>query len=158
MVKACLLCPSFGVVFDRKLLQDAYVHYIQQKCLGSTPGCDVDFVQGTDSFRFGVWLHSIAFDRMAATHMLKLKRIQYRCLTIALGLMQSTHVKTLEVIGGVPPLRLRFSMLNHKYLISAFSTDGHPFRRLLVALSRLSSTKMSREFGMVGHYDLEPAR
>jgi hypothetical protein len=35
-----------------------------------------------------------AFDRMAATHMLKLKRIQYRCLRIALGLMQSTHVKT----------------------------------------------------------------
>jgi hypothetical protein len=26
---------------------------------GSTPGCDVDFVQGTDSFRFGVWLDSL---------------------------------------------------------------------------------------------------
>jgi hypothetical protein len=44
----------------------------------------------------------IAFDRMAATHMLKLERIQYRCLRIALGLMQSTHVQMLEVIGGVP--------------------------------------------------------
>jgi hypothetical protein len=59
---------------------------------------------------------------MAATHMLELERIQYQCLRIALGLKQSTHVQTLEVIGGVPPLRLRFSMLNHKYLISAFST------------------------------------
>jgi hypothetical protein len=58
----------------------------------------------------------IAFDRMAATHMLKLERIQYRCLRIALGLMQSTHVQTLE---------------NHKYLISVFSTGGHPLRRLL---------------------------
>jgi hypothetical protein len=64
----------------------------------------------------------IAFDRMAATHILKLEKIQYRCLRIALGLMQSTHVQTLEIIGGVPPLRLKFSMLDHKYLISAFST------------------------------------
>jgi hypothetical protein len=49
----------------------------------------------------------IAFDRMAATHMLKLEKIQYRCLRIALGLMQSTYVQTLEVIGigGVPTLR-----------------------------------------------------
>jgi hypothetical protein len=79
----------------------------------------------------------IAFDRMAATHLLKLERIQYRCLRIALGLMQSTHVQTLEVIGGVPPLRLRFSILNHKYLILALSTGGHPLRRLLAVLSRL---------------------
>jgi hypothetical protein len=27
--------------------------------LVSTPGCDVDFVQETDSFRFGVWLHNL---------------------------------------------------------------------------------------------------
>jgi hypothetical protein len=65
--------------------------------------------------------------------------------------MQSTHVQTLEVIGGVPPLRLNFSMLNHKYLISAFSIGGHPFRRLLVLaeLLRLNSIKMVREFDML---------
>jgi hypothetical protein len=90
--------------------------------------------------------------------MLKLERIQYRCLKIALGLMRSTHFQTLEVIGGVPSLRLRFSMLNHKYLISAFSTGGHPIRRLLPVLSKLNSTKMVREFDMVGDYDLEPVR
>jgi hypothetical protein len=60
--------------------------------------------------------------------------------------------RTLEVIGGVPPLRLRFSMLNHKYLISAFSKRGHPLRRLLAVLSGLNSTKMIREFGMVDDY------
>jgi hypothetical protein len=59
--------------------------------------------------------------------------------------MQFTHVETLEVLGGVPPLRLRFSMLNHRYLISAFSTGGHPLRWLEM-LSRLNSTKMVREF------------
>jgi hypothetical protein len=73
----------------------------------------------------------ITFDRMASTHMLKLERIQCRCLRIVLGMMQYTHVQTLEVIGGVSPLRLRFSMLNHKYLILAFSTGGHPLRQIL---------------------------
>jgi hypothetical protein len=47
-------------------------------------------------------------------------------------------------------------MLNHKYLISAFSNGGHPLRRLLEVLSRLNSTKMVREFDMVGNYDFEP--
>jgi hypothetical protein len=102
---------------------------------------------------------ALDFDRIAATHILKLERIQYRCLSIVLELMQSTHVQTLEVIGGVPPLRLRFSMLNQKYLISAFSTgNGRPLRRSLALLSRLNSTKMVREFDMVGDYDLEPVR
>jgi hypothetical protein len=80
---------------------------------------------------------------MAATHMLKLEKIQYRCLRIALGLMQSTH--------AVPPLRLRFSMLNHKYLISGFSTGGHPLRRLLAMLSRLNvNDSVERELTSVG--------
>jgi hypothetical protein len=43
-------------------------------------------------------------------------------------------------------------MLNHKYLISAFSTGGHPLRDVLVLLSRLNSTNMVRD------YDLEPVR
>jgi hypothetical protein len=53
--------------------------------LERTPGCDVDFVQGTCSV---LEYDCIAFDRMAAMHMLKLERIQYRCLRITLGLMQ----------------------------------------------------------------------
>jgi hypothetical protein len=62
--------------------------------------------------------------------------------------------KTVAVIGGVPPLRLRFSMPNHKYLISVFSTGAHPLQRLLAVLSRLNFTKMFREFDMVGVYGL----
>jgi hypothetical protein len=100
----------------------------------------------------------IAFDRMAGTHMLKLERVQYRCLRIALGLMQSTLVQTLQVIGGVPPLRMRFLMLNHGYLISAFSTAGHTLRHELAALSGLNSPKIVREFNVVESYNLEPAR
>jgi hypothetical protein len=48
----------------------------------------------------------LAFNRMAEVHMIKLERIQYRCLRIALGLMLSTHVQAVEVIAGVEPLRL----------------------------------------------------
>jgi hypothetical protein len=72
--------------------------------------------------------------------------------------MQSTHVQMLEVISGVLPLRLRFSMLNHKYLISAFSTGGHPLRGLLTVLPRLNSTNMVRELNMDRDYDLEVVR
>jgi hypothetical protein len=68
---------------------------------------------------------------------------------IALSLMQSTYVQTLEVISGVPPLRMRFSMLNHGYFISVFSTVGQSLRQKLTALSRLNSPKKVREFDVV---------
>jgi hypothetical protein len=88
--------------------------------------------------------------------MLKLEKVQYRCLKINLGSMQSTHVQMLEVIGGVPPLRMRLSMLNHGYLISAFATAGHSLRQSLAALSRLNSPMKVREFSVVEGYNLEP--
>jgi hypothetical protein len=44
---------------------------------------------------------------------LNIESIHHESLRIALGLMQSTQVQTLEVIVGVPPLWLRFLMLNH---------------------------------------------
>jgi hypothetical protein len=47
-------------------------------------------------------------------------------------------------------------MLNHKYLISAFSTGEHPFQQLFAVVSGLKYTKMVREFSMVDDYDLEP--
>jgi hypothetical protein len=91
----------------------------------------------------------IVFDRISGTHMLNFERVQYHCLRIVLSLMQSIHVQTLEVIGGVPPLRMRFSMLNHGYLISVFSTAGHPLRQELAALSRQNSPKIVWEFNVV---------
>jgi hypothetical protein len=95
---------------------------------------------------------------MVGTHMLKLQRVQYRCLRIALGLLHSTHVQTLEVIGGVPPLRMRFLMLNHEYLILAFSTAGHKLLQEQAAFSRLNSPMIVREFNMVDDYNLKPVR
>jgi hypothetical protein len=122
-----------GVVLDGKLLCREHVCYIQQKCFKiinflRDPHPSVMLVLYKGLIRSVLEDGCIAFDRMAGTHthMLKLERLQYRCLRIALGLMQSTYVQTLEVIGGVPPLRMRFSMLNQGYLISAFSSAGHP--------------------------------
>jgi hypothetical protein len=100
----------------------------------------------------------IALDPVTGTHMLKLEGVQYCCLKIAIGLIQSTHVQAFEVIGGVPPLRMRISMLNHEYLISAFFTAGHPLRQELAALSRLNSPKIVRELSVVEGYNLEPVR
>jgi hypothetical protein len=49
-------------------------------------------------------------------------------------------------------------MLNHGYLISAFSTAGHPLRQELAALSRLKSPKIVRDFIVVENYNLKPVR
>jgi hypothetical protein len=115
----------------------AHVRYIQQKCfkrinflrsMGYHGGThqDVILIIYKGLIRSVLEYGCIAFDRMAGTHILEPERVQYHCLGIPLGLMQSTHVQTLQVIGGVPPLRMRFSMLNHGYLISAVSTAAHP--------------------------------
>jgi hypothetical protein len=63
-----------------------------------TPGCDVDFVQGTAPFRFGVWLYSLRPDD---------------CYAYIETSSWIDAVQTLEVIVRVPPLRLEFSMQNH---------------------------------------------
>jgi hypothetical protein len=66
-------------------------------------------------------------------NMLKLERIQYRLLKIALGLMQSTHDW----------------IIRNSY---------RPFWRLLAVMSGLNSLKMVREFGMVDDYYLKLVR
>jgi hypothetical protein len=91
--------PDFrylSVVFDRKLLKGADVHYSQQKCCkrinflrsmagvswGAHPDVMLIFYRGL--IRSVLEYDCISFDRMAATHMLKLERIQYRCFRVAL--------------------------------------------------------------------------
>jgi hypothetical protein len=80
---------------------------------------------------------------MAATHIKKLERIQWRGLRICLGLMRSTHTDTVEVLSGVPPLDLRFTFLNYKYLINVFSNNNQLFKNQLITLSNLNSLKIT---------------
>jgi hypothetical protein len=119
--------------------------------LGNTSGCDVDLVQGTDPLRFGIWMHSLLLDGCYA-HV----EVGEDSVSMFKDFFWIDDVQSCAD-DRVSLLRLRFSMLNHKYLILAFSTgDGYLLRRLLEVLSVLNSTKMAREFGMVEDYDLEP--
>jgi hypothetical protein len=63
--------------------------------------------------------------------------------------MQSTHTGMVEVLSGVPPLNLRFSYLNRKFLISAFSKGSFTLRGRLQTLADLGSGKMMWEFTSV---------
>jgi hypothetical protein len=91
------------------------------------------------------------------THFKKLQRVQWRALRISLGLMQSTHTGTVEVLSGVPLLNLRFSYLNRRFLIIAFSKGSDTLRGRLQTLADLGSGKMMREFTSVQALGIEPS-
>jgi hypothetical protein len=95
---------------------------------------------------------------LADNHMLKLERILYRCLRIALGLMQSTHVQTVEIIAGAEPLRLRYSMLNQRFLTKVLSSASHPLRKKLSELHSMGSPKIIREFSIISSLNINPRR
>jgi ribonuclease HI len=103
----------------------------------------------------------VLFDRgltwlILRTHFKELERVQWRALRISLGLMQSTHTGTVEVVSGVPPLDLRFSYLNRRFLISAFFKGSETLRWRLQTLADLSSGKRMREFSSVRALGIEP--
>jgi hypothetical protein len=70
---------------------------------------------------------SVCYFEMARTHFLKLERLQYRGLRIALGLMQSTPNNSLGVLSGVSPLAEKCMYLNYRYLVTVFHKHGHIF-------------------------------
>jgi hypothetical protein len=75
---------------------------------------------------------------MAKTHMLRLERVQYRGIRIALGLMCSTPNNSLGVLSGMAPLAERFVYLNFRYLVAVFYRLDHPLKRRLETLRELS--------------------
>jgi hypothetical protein len=98
----------------------------------------------------------VCFSEMAVTHFNKLEWVQWRALRISLGWMQSTHTGTVEVLSGVPPLDLRFSYLNRRFLINAFSKGSDTLRGRLQTLADLGSGKIMREFTSVQALGIEP--
>ena len=60
---------------------------------------------------------SFCFASAADVHMIKLERIQYRCLRIAMGCMKSTHTMSLEVLAGILPIKNRHRELSLRFLI-----------------------------------------
>lgn len=118
-----------GVWFDQKCTWRRQIVYLKQRCQqrinflrtitgtwwGAHPEDLLRLYQTTilSVLEYG----SFCFRSAAKTHLIKLERIQYRCLRIALGCMQSTHTKSLEVLAGVVPLQDRFAELSYRFLI-----------------------------------------
>jgi hypothetical protein len=67
---------------------------------------------------------SVCYSGMAKTHMLRLERVQYRGIRLALRLMCSTPNNSLGVLSGLPPLPERFVYLNSRYLVAVFYRLG----------------------------------
>ncbi|XP_035787847.1 uncharacterized protein LOC118464517 [Anopheles albimanus] len=75
--------------------------------------------------------------------------IQSKCLRIALGSMQSTHIMSLEVMAGVMPLKLRLEQQSLRYLIR--SQVSNPlvianFQAMEQARSRSKILNIFRDF------------
>jgi hypothetical protein len=107
------------VFFDSMLRWSTQVRYVQRRCLqrfnfmrsiaGTWWGAHARYMLLLYKGLVGSILDyaSVCYSRMARTHFLKLERLQYRSLSIALGLMQSTPNKSLGVLSGVSPLAER---------------------------------------------------
>ncbi|XP_062704785.1 uncharacterized protein LOC134287117 [Aedes albopictus] len=118
-----------GVWFDSKCTWGKHIVYLIQKCQkrinfmrtitgtwwGAHPEDLIRLYQTTilSVLEYG----SFCFQSAVKTHLLKLQRVQYRCLRIALGCMNSTHTMSLEVLAGVQPLTDRFAQLSFRFFI-----------------------------------------
>jgi hypothetical protein len=63
---------------------------------------------------------SVCYSGITKTHFLKLERLQYLGLRIALGLMQSTPNNSLGVLSGVSSLAERCMDFHYRYLVTVF--------------------------------------
>ncbi|XP_055631931.1 uncharacterized protein LOC129771858 [Toxorhynchites rutilus septentrionalis] len=118
-----------GVWFDSKCTWGAHIRYLSKKCQqrinflrtitgtwwGAHPQDLIMLYRTTilSVMEYG----SFCFQSAAKTHLIKLERIQYLCLRIALGCMPSTHTMSLEVLAGLLPLKDRFNLLSLRFFI-----------------------------------------
>jgi hypothetical protein len=80
----------------------------------------------------------IDFLRMAKTHMLRLDRVQYRGIRIALELMCLTQNNSVGVFRGMVLLAERFVDPNFRYLVAEFCRLDHPLKKRLESLKQLN--------------------
>jgi hypothetical protein len=94
---------------------------------------------------------SVCCSGMARTHILRLERVQYRGIRIALRLMCSTINSSLEVLNGIAPLAERFVYLNLRYLVAVLYRLDHPLKKKLQTLNELNMGRC-----IVGYSDVLP--
>jgi hypothetical protein len=78
----------------------------------------------------------VCYSRMARTSMLRLKRVYYRGIRIALGLLCLTN-NSLGVFSCIAPLAERFVYLNFGYLVAVFYCLDRSLKRRLETLGSL---------------------
>jgi hypothetical protein len=83
--------------------------------------------------------------------MLRLERVQYREIKIALGLMCSTPKNSLGVISGMAPLVERFVYLNLRYLVAVFYRLDQSLKRRLETLIELNLGRCTASYSMFCH-------
>jgi hypothetical protein len=79
---------------------------------------------------------SVCYTGMARTHMLRLERVQYRGIRIALGLIFSKN--SLGILSGIAPLAERFVYLNFRCFVAVFYRLDHPLEKRLETLRELN--------------------
>jgi hypothetical protein len=70
--------------------------------------------------------------------MLRLERVQYRGIRIALELMCLSPNNSLGVLSDIAPLAERFVYLNFRYLVAVLYRLDHPLKRRLETLGELN--------------------
>lgn len=73
---------------------------------------------------------------MANTHKLKIQRIQWRAIRTCMGLMQSTHTSSCEVLAGIIPIDLRWQHNTKNLLLKSYAS---PNKRLQNSCNELSN-------------------
>jgi hypothetical protein len=89
--------------------------------------------------------------------MLRLERVQYRGIRLALGLMCSTPNNSLGVLSGIPPLPERFFYLNSRYLVAVFYRLGHLLREKLRDLGTMNISRCIQGYFNVLSMDITPS-
>jgi hypothetical protein len=100
---------------------------------------------------------SVCFTNMTKTHILGLKRVQYRALRGVLGLIGLTLNNCLGVVSGIPPLAERFPYLNFRYLVAAFYRLGFSLRERLGVLGALNMSRCIKRHSDVLSTEIVPS-
>jgi hypothetical protein len=88
---------------------------------------------------------------------LRLERVQYRGIRLALGLMCSTPNNSLGVLSGIPPLPERFVYLNSRYIVAVFYRLGHPLREKLSDLGTMNMSRSTQGYSNVLSMNITPS-
>ncbi|XP_045495601.1 uncharacterized protein LOC123694256 [Colias croceus] len=150
-----------GVVLDQKLNGMAHTNYISQKCekginvlrslsgvwWGSHPYCQKLVYNAI--IRSHLDYASFILEPCNKTALVKLDRIQYKCLRLIIGAMKSTPVNALQVECVDPPLSLRRQYLADKYFFRLIQLSSHPLLpkiRNLLQILTLNNLRCPSDF------------